>query len=241
VKISEGPPRLFYWSDKSDERQAIDAGSAQISVSPAVANAEKTTERDLYPKLSTYLWSEWKLYSKRIDETRSSNGRGAGGNRWLYPDVVAVRDLTRNWTDTIRDCVDARKDRISELWSFEVKRVLNRANVRECFSQALSNSAWANFGYLVAAQIAGDDETMDEFRMLHGLHGIGLIHLDAESPAESQIVVYARQRSEIDWDTCNRLVHANSDFRHFVECLAVFHKSRKLSPTDWDIPKDLGD
>jgi hypothetical protein len=33
----------------------------------------------------------------------------------------------------------------------------NRSNVRECFFQAVSNSSWANFGYLVAAEIEGQD------------------------------------------------------------------------------------
>src|ERR1039458_8768357 len=107
------------------------------------------------------------LYSKRIDETKSSNRSARGGNKWLYPDIVAIEDLTQDWTNQIKQLVEARKDKASSLWSFEVKILLNRANVREYFSQALSNSAWANFGYLVATEIAGDNETMKEYRMLY--------------------------------------------------------------------------
>ncbi|MCR4081861.1 hypothetical protein [Providencia stuartii] len=35
------------------------------------------------------------------------------------------------------------------------------SNVREVFFQTLSNSSWANVGYLVAAEITGD-ETLKE-------------------------------------------------------------------------------
>ena len=44
-------------------------------------------------------------------------------------------------------------DKRTKLWSFEAKLLINRSNVRECFFQAVSNSSWANFGYLVAAGV----------------------------------------------------------------------------------------
>jgi len=36
----------------------------------------------------------------------------------------------------------------------------------------VSNSSWANFGYLVASELVGVD-TMKELRILSSLHGIG--------------------------------------------------------------------
>jgi len=53
--------------------------------------------------------------------------------------------------------------------------------VREAFFQAVSNSTWANNGYLVAREIQGA-ETMNELRILAGLHGIGFILLDFDAP-----------------------------------------------------------
>ncbi len=41
--------------------------------------------------------------------------------------------------------------------------------------------------------------------MLAGLHGIGLIKLDVESPADSEILIPARERIDVDWNTANRL------------------------------------
>jgi len=48
--------------------------------------------------------------------------------------------------------------------------------------QAVSNSSWANFGYLVAAEIGGTD-TLKELRMLFAARGIGFIKLDVDNPS----------------------------------------------------------
>jgi hypothetical protein len=111
--------------------------------------ALKIDEHALYPLLSLYLWEEFGVFSKRIDEKRSSNKRGPNGNRWLYPDVVGMEDLGAEWHQEVRDCVTQYSDKRTKLWSFEAKLLINRSNVRECFFQAVSNSSWANFGYLL--------------------------------------------------------------------------------------------
>jgi hypothetical protein len=48
--------------------------------------------------------------------------------------------------------------------------------------------------------------------MLFAAHGIGLIKLDANNPAESQVLIPSRERDEIDWDMVNRLATENRDF-----------------------------
>lgn len=48
----------------------------------------------------------------------------------------------------------------------------------------MSNSSWANQGYLVAAEVEGAD-TMKELRLLAAAHGIGLIVLDLNSSPET--------------------------------------------------------
>ncbi len=123
---------------------------------------------------------------------------------WLYPDVVGMEDLSKEWHREVRDCVTQYSDKRTKLWSFEAKLLINRSNVRECFFQAVSNSSWANFGYLVAAEIDGTD-TLKELRMLFAAHGIGFIKLDVENPADSQVLIPTRERDEIDWDMVSRL------------------------------------
>jgi len=235
LKTTEGRPRKYYYSEKSDVAE-VAAAEGQAAVTVPEAAAKSIGEHALYPMLSAYLWEEFGVYSKRIDEKRSSNKRGPNGNRWLYPDVVGMEDLGAEWHREVRDCVNQYSDKRTKLWSFEAKLLINRSNVRECFFQAVSNSSWANFGYLVAAEIEGQD-TLKELRMLFGAHGIGLIKLDADNPAESQVLIPARERDEIDWDMANRLATENRDFLDFVKLVKQFYQTGEARAGDWDIPK----
>ena len=202
-------------------------------MSASKKNGSIIKEHDLYPILTEFLWSELELYSKQIDEKRSLNFRGAGGNKWFYPDLVGMEDLICSWHREIKNCMQQYADKKTKLWSFEVKILINRSNVREVFFQAVSNSSWANFGYLVASEIEGAD-TLKELRMLSSLHGIGFIRLDAENPSESQIMIPAKERTEIDWDTANRLTEENRDFLSYVTLIRQFYQTGDMKRSDWD-------
>lgn len=235
LKITEGRPRKYYFSEKSDSAEvaAVESGSGSTTTGK---EGPKLGEHGLYPLLSTYLWAEFGVYSKRIDEKRSSNKRGPNGNRWLYPDLVGMEDLGSDWHQEVKDCVNQYSDKRTKLWSFEVKLLINRSNVRESFFQAVSNSSWSNFGYLVAGEIEGQD-TLKELRMLFATHGIGLIKLDADNPAESQVLIPARERDEIDWDMANRLATENKDFLEYVKLVKQFYQTGEARLADWDVPK----
>jgi hypothetical protein len=235
LKTTEGRPRKYYYSSMSDSDEVAAAESAATKPS-CNADQPKIDENALYPLLSRYLWEEFGLYAKRINEKRSSNKRGPNGNRWLYPDVVGMEDLGVDWHQEVRDCVDQYSDKRTKLWSFEAKLFINRSNVRECFFQAVSNSSWANFGYLVAAEISGQD-TLKELRMLFAAHGIGFIKLDTDSPADSQVLIPARERDEIDWDMTNRLATENRDFLEYVKLVRQFYQTGEARSTDWDVPE----
>ncbi len=114
---------------------------------------EQLTEADLYPILTAYLKSEHGLYCRRIDEKTSRNSYGAGGNQWLHPDLVAMEVVDGNWNEHVQRCVNQGGGQFVRLWSFEVKKLLSMGNVRSSFFQAVSNSSWANEGYLVATAI----------------------------------------------------------------------------------------
>lgn len=236
IKTTEGRPRRYYYSQLSDSDEVAAVENAGAASSAADASTVKMDEHALYPLLSQYLWEEFGLFSKRIDEKRSSNKRGPNGNRWLYPDVVGMEDLGKEWHREVRDCVTEYSDKRTRLWSFEVKLLINRSNVRECFFQAVSNSSWANFGYLVAAEIGGMD-TLKELRMLFAAHGIGFIKLDVDNPADSQVLIPARARDEIDWDMVNRLATENRDFLEYVKLVKQFYQTGEVRPVDWDVPE----
>lgn len=235
LKTTEGRPRKYYFSEKSDVAE-VAAAEGVVAAPTADSSDAKLGEHAMYPLLSLYLWEEFGVYSKRVDEKRSSNKRGPNGNRWLYPDVVGMEDLGADWHQEVRDCVNQYSDKRTKLWSFEAKLLINRSNVRECFFQAVSNSSWANFGYLVAAEIEGQD-TLKELRMLFAAHGIGLIKLDADNPAESQVLIPARERDEIDWDMANRLATENRDFLEYVKLVKQFYQTGEARLADWDVPE----
>ena len=66
---------------------------------------------------------------------------------------MALEDLASEWSSKVTECAKQYGDKKAKLWSFEVKRLINISNVRSTFFQAVSNSSWANFGYLVAAEL----------------------------------------------------------------------------------------
>ena len=232
IKTTEGRPRKYYLTASSD-RAEIDQAEHCTTKSLSSTASHSIKEHDLYPMLSEFLWSELEIYSKRIDEKRSRNSQGAGGNKWLYPDLVGMEDLSVDWHREIKDCVKQYVDKKTKLWSFEVKILINRSNVREVFFQAVSNSSWANFGYLVASEIEGAN-TLKELRMLSSLHGIGLIRLDVENPSESQIMIPAKERGEIDWNTANRLTEENKDFLDYIKLVRQFYQTGEVRRRDWD-------
>ena len=235
IKTTEGRPRKYYYSTQTDDAEVAQAEAGHDVANATHASAPSSSrlgEHDLYPLLVQYLWDEHGVFAMRIDENKSSNRRGVNGNHWLHPDVVGMEDLSAEWGREVRDCVSAYSDRRASLWSFEVKLLLNRSNVRECFFQTLSNSSWANFSYLVVQDIEGTD-TIKELRMLSAAHGIGLIRLDVENPPESEVLIPARERSAVDWDMVNRLAEENSDFREFVKRIRRFHQTGDAA--DWGL------
>ena len=233
IKTTEGRPRKYYFTESTDSAEIDNVERDDASPGGSI-NGSKGKEQDLYPFLSQYLWSELKVYSKRINEKRSRNSQGRDGNKWLHPDLVGMQNLSEDWNDEIKNCVSQYADKKTKLWSFEVKRLINRSNVRESFFQTVSNSSWANFGYLVAARIEGVD-TLKELQMLSSLHGIGFISLDVENPSESQIMIPAKERSDIDWDTANRLTEENKDFLEYIKSVRMFYQTDVVEESGWDI------
>ena len=62
-----------------------------------------------------------------------------------------------------------------------MKKTLNFTNLREYYFQAVSNSSWANEGYIVALDIDEDDSFLAELKRLNNAFGIGVIKLNAEN------------------------------------------------------------
>lgn len=235
VKTIEGPPLKYYYTEKSDSDEVA---AAELPQKPGQSSdAEpKGNEFALYAVLFRYLRTEDPvIYSKRIDEKTSANSFGKNGNHWLHPDMVGIEILGKDWYPEVLNCVKESRDRRARLWSFEVKVKINRSNVRECFFQAVSNSSWANLGYLVARDV--DGRTLKELRILSAAHEIGVILLDSENPAESRILIPAKERAEVDWDAASRLAMENKDFQEFLKQVRHFYQTGDIKEGDWLEPK----
>ena len=222
-KVSGQYPKETIDKDEEEEQQDF----------PLSTTTNVFAECDLYPILINYLKSEFKLFCQRIDEKRSKNSRGSGGNQWLHPDVVAMQPVDKEWNELIRSCVKQGAGQSVRLWSFEVKKELNGSNARKSFFQAVSNSSWANEGYLVATSIS-DSTVEQELRMLSALHGIGVILLNTENPSESEMILPARARAEIDWQSVNRILVENEDFKDYIELVSTYYQTGRLRSRDWN-------
>ena len=226
LRTTEERPRLYYWTSKTEQDEVDEAEALETKPVPGQIG-KKLLEHELYPLLIGFLSAEKKIHGFRIDEHKSSNASSSGSNRWLYPDVVGIENLAAGLHPEVVAAIKESSERKVRLWSLEVKILINRSNVRETYYQAVSNSSWANLGYLVAAQIDGVD-TLNELRILYGMHGIGLIKLNRENPTESEILIPARERTEIEWQMCSRLANENPDFRAFMRKVRQFFQTGDL-------------
>lgn len=175
-------------------------------------------ERDLHILLSSFVCADehFKCMTKTIYHEVSKREK-SGKNRWLHPDIVGVHFPFDSYTDNTLKLFDVLKVNPYKLYSFEMKISLSLSNLRECSFQAVSNSSWAHEGYLAALHISEEPELMDELRKLNNAFGVGVIRLDAEHFMQSEILFSAKD--SLDWDTINRLVDDNRNFKSFLNDL----------------------
>ena len=228
-------PRKYYWQAIPEQPHLMveeEADDLDEPIENLPSSLASFSEHDLYPLLISYLSEDLGLNCRRIDERKSRNMRGSGGNHWLHPDIVALETLDKGWSEVVRACVRGSNDAVFRLWSFEVKKTLNRSNVRKSFFQAVSNSSWANFAYLVTANL--DSAVEAELQMLSGLHGVGVLLLNQQSLFDSQILIPARERTNIDWLSVNRIVEENSDFEAFIDQVGIYSQTGRLTRSLWN-------
>lgn len=237
VQFIETRPRQFYYDSDSNgdsEEQIPD----NVSLKSPNKVVPTFSEHDLYPILGTVVFNEMRCYSMRIDERSGSNNRGPKGNHWLYPDIVGMIPLSDHWVSEVSVLANSLATERVHLVSFEVKKDIKRSDVREKFFQTVSNSSWANYSYLVAAELKGGDAN-DELTLLCSSYGIGFIQLDLTEPANSQVKIPARLKESIDVNGLNRLATDNPDAREFVENVSTYIKTSRLKRKDWDlVPED---
>ncbi len=240
IKTTDEWPKKYYCTEESATERVIRVGITPVAAEVSTPVVAETTsdelnlkDHELYPVLAEFLWLRFNIYSKRIDEKRSLNSPCAGGKKWLSPALVGMEDMSRDWLHEVKDFVQLYSGKKTKLWSFAVTTQLDQFNIRETYFQAVSNSSWAHFGYLVSREVVGD-ETRKKLELLTQLHGIGFMQLNVAQPAASKIIFTAKERTELDFDRVNRLAEKNKDFRDYIKAVHEFHQIGRVHAVNWD-------
>ncbi|GAA9314705.1 COG2958 family protein [Helicobacter pylori] len=217
----------FYWL-KSREREfspqeTSNAEDDEQSECSGTAKKQKNSfdESDSHRLLVKFLSEDpnFRLLCKTIRHKECKKGKG-GECKWNYPDIVGVYfpynmyfPYNKYEEETLKFLHHTGQKR-HKLFSFELKKDLSLSVLKESYFQAVSNSSWANEGYLVVKNIKED--VLDELRRLNQSFGIGVIKLETEI-SNSKVLLPARER-EIDIPTLNMLVEQSpKDFKPFME------------------------
>ena len=124
--------------------------------------------------------------------------------------------------------------KVTQFFSFELKLKIDKSNLTECYFQAVSNSSWANFGYLVVGDLDKDKNFISNLIRLNSGYGIGVIHLNINEPEKSEIIVSAREREEVDINFMNYLSVLNEDFYGFIKDSKKIISSKKIEKNCFD-------
>lgn len=195
----------------AEELEQLITGTATSTPStPSISATETYKERSLHRLLSNYLLGK-NILSKTI--FHESSNRVVQAQKWVHPDMVGVEfnEFQESATRSLLKAAETKE--YIALYSYELKRTIeNDHQLKEYFFQALSNSSWANYGYLVAFEISED--VMEEMARLNRSFGIGVIKL---SPYDDDTtVLFPARKNELDYYTIDKLCRINLDFKNFI-------------------------
>jgi hypothetical protein len=211
VKIGARPAR-FALKGQTKITDPENLAKTEI-IQPTSQKESGYDEKDLHPFLAYYAQNFLGAHTKTINHQKSE--KKAFGE-WIHPDMVGCYFPLKEWKPEVFDLSQTIGGVPLKLFSFELKKKLGFSNLREAFFQTVSNSSWANDGYLVAAEISSDTEFLEELRRLSSSFGIGVIHLDISDPGASRVLFQPRTREMVDWETVNKLATMNKEVREFL-------------------------
>ncbi|GHR72786.1 COG2958 family protein [Helicobacter pylori] len=198
--------------------------NAQKSSVPSAPGVKIAHERDLRPFLTymAFLNENLKCYTKTIFHEGSLKSP-KGMDRWLYPDMVGVRFLHAELSNENLIAFSKKFDTLPvKLVSFELKKEISVNNCRKCYFQAISNSSWANEGYLVGHHIdTHNPKLMDLLKRLHASFGIGVIDLRTDED-KSTILLNAKYKEKIDYTVALELSEKNEEFSGFLKSVVDY-------------------
>ena len=200
----------FYYLTKNQLENKINLLNIEQKIDKKIKN--DFYERDLHPLFVSYLKSQ-NIFSKTILHEESKNSRDET-QKWVHPDIIGVKFTKLNSDITSRLLKTLEKKDSCEIISYELKKEINSDyELKKSYFQAVSNSSWANRGYLVALDI--NTNLYSELERLNKAFGIGIIKLHS-NPFESQILFQSSYR-ELDYQTIDKLSNINEKYRDIIE------------------------
>jgi uncharacterized protein len=244
LKVGRRPARFFLKERKAEvstEAEAIEKIEREEAKKPTPGSRFK--ERDLHPLLAYFAYANPGFNRGRSIYTRTifnENSLTKGYNEWIHPDMVGFYLPLEDWRPEVIEFNRLSDNNSIRLFSFELKRSLNKSNYREAYFQAVSNSSWAHEGYLVAAEILQDDDFLSELERLAASFGIGIVKLDLQDIDSSPVLYPARIKPALDWETINKLCEQNPHFAKFIQDVKIDFESRRIHRAEYDeVPKDV--
>ncbi len=213
-RIKQSGGSYSYYLTKNEQNIAIDVltDASETRIKVIKIDKNKTyNERDLHILLSSYLRNTG-ILSKTIFHEQSN---GKDNNQiWTHPDMVGIKFLKLQTKASLNFIKSVNRVDTFKLSSYEIKKEINSdSELKKAFFQAVSNSSWANFGYLVAFEFS--DSLTEEIERLNQSFGIGVIELNA-NPYQSKILFPAKFRN-LDFKTIDKLCKINKEFEKFIE------------------------
>jgi len=149
-------PKRFVLKEDADK---FNAETLPITKTPtSIPQKPQFLEKALHPLMVYYGFYYLKAYLKTIQHNKSDK---KGFGEWVHPDLVGCYFPFSDWESEVVEISAVMGNTAVKLYSFELKRELSIANIREAFFQAVSNSSWANEGYLVAVDVDIEDDFMN--------------------------------------------------------------------------------
>jgi len=242
IKVGKRPAR-FFLKERAAELSADVVTKIEKEETKKKENKTEYHERDLHPLLTYFAYANptfnrgRSIFTKTIFHEKSQR---SGYNEWIHPDIVGFYLPHEDWRPDVIELNRLSDNNSLRLFSFEMKKSLNKGNYREAYFQAVSNSSWAHEGYLVATEILQDDEFLSELERLASSFGIGIIHLDPRDIDSSNILYPARGREGLDWETINKLCEQNSGFEKFLQDVKIDFESKRIHRAEFDeVVKDI--
>jgi hypothetical protein len=213
-RLKEAGGSYTYYLAKNEENIGLDvlSGATEALIVPPHIRTKTYDERSLHKLLGSYL-KNLSIYSKTIFHEQSTYGRDSN-QIWTHPDMVGIRflNLQTKASQTLLKAIN-RTDTF-KISSYEIKKEINSdSELKKAFFQAVSNSSWANYGYLVAFEFS--DSLLEEMERLNQSFGIGIIELNA-NPYKSKILFQPKYH-DLDFKTIDKLCKINKEFERFIE------------------------